>query len=47
MSWDQGGSVIPLFLNQAKTEKKIKITHKDMTRFNITLDEGVQMVSMQ
>lgn len=38
------GSVIPFFLNKAKNGDKIPITHKDMTRFNISLEEGVEMV---
>lgn len=37
------GSVIPFFMNKRK-EGVIPITHKDMTRFNITLQEGVAMV---
>jgi UDP-N-acetylglucosamine 4,6-dehydratase/5-epimerase len=37
------GSVLPFFLNQAKLGK-LPITHNDMTRFNISLDEGVEMV---
>lgn len=37
------GSVIPFFIKKAK-EGIIPITHRDMTRFNITLDEGVKMV---
>jgi UDP-N-acetylglucosamine 4,6-dehydratase (inverting) len=37
------GSVIPFFLKK-REEGKIPITHKDMTRFNITLQEGVNMV---
>lgn len=37
------GSVIPYFLNQAK-KGIITITDKTMTRFNITLEEGVNMV---
>ena len=37
------GSVIPFFLEQAKTGR-LRITHRDMTRFNITLKEGVDMV---
>lgn len=38
------GSVIPFFLNKAKNGDSIPITHKDMTRFNISLEEGVEMV---
>ena len=37
------GSVIPFFLEQAK-RGILPITHKEMTRFNITLKEGVNMV---
>ena len=37
------GSVIPLFKKQ-KSEGVLNITNKDMTRFAITLDEGVNMV---
>jgi len=37
------GSVIPLFREKAK-EGKLPITHRDMTRFNISLEEGVDMV---
>lgn len=37
------GSVIPYFLQKRK-EGTLPITHKDMTRFNISLDEGVEMV---
>jgi UDP-N-acetylglucosamine 4,6-dehydratase (inverting) len=38
------GSVIPLFLKKAREGNELPITHKDMTRFNITLQEGVEMV---
>ncbi len=38
------GSVIPFFLKQAK-EKKLTITDDRMTRFNITLSDGVKMVN--
>lgn len=38
------GSVIPFFLNKAKNGNTIPITHNDMTRFNISLEEGVEMV---
>jgi len=37
------GSVIPFFLKQAKNGR-LTITHEDMTRFNISLNEGVEMV---
>lgn len=37
------GSVIPFFLKQRETGT-LPITHPDMTRFNITLDEAVDMV---
>ena len=37
------GSVIPFFMNK-RNEGVIPITHKEMTRFNISLEEGVEMV---
>lgn len=37
------GSVIPFFLSQ-RENGVLPITHADMTRFNITLQEGVDMV---
>ncbi|MGK7394138.1 MAG: UDP-N-acetylglucosamine 4,6-dehydratase (inverting) [Candidatus Cyclobacteriaceae bacterium M3_2C_046] len=37
------GSVIPFFLNK-KQEGVLPITHKEMTRFNILLEEGVNLV---
>jgi len=37
------GSVIPFFMNKAKTGV-LPITDPNMTRFNISLDEGVEMV---
>ena len=37
------GSVIPVFLEQKK-KGRLTLTHKEMTRFNITLDEGVNFV---
>lgn len=38
------GSVIPFFVEKAKKGDSIPITHKEMTRFNISLEEGVEMV---
>jgi UDP-N-acetylglucosamine 4,6-dehydratase (inverting) len=37
------GSVIPFFIEKKK-EGVLPITHKDMTRFNISLQDGVNMV---
>ena len=37
------GSVIPFFMKK-REEGVLPITHKDMTRFNISLQEGVEMV---
>ncbi len=38
------GSVIPFFMKKKKEEGVLPITHKDMTRFNISLQDGVNMV---
>ena len=38
------GSVVPFFLDFAKKNDYLPITHEDMTRFNISLDDGVSMV---
>ncbi len=37
------GSVIPFFLEK-RTEGILPITHENMTRFNITLQEGIELV---
>lgn len=37
------GSVIPVFLKQ-KENGKILITHKDMTRFNIIMEQSISMI---
>lgn len=38
------GSVIPLFLDQIRTNKPITITDPNMTRFLMSLDESVELV---
>lgn len=38
------GSVIPYFLEKAKNGNILPITDKNMTRFNISLEDGVDMV---
>ncbi|MBG0859627.1 MAG: UDP-N-acetylglucosamine 4,6-dehydratase (inverting) [Bacteroidales bacterium] len=38
------GSVIPFFIEKAKNGDVIPITHRNMTRFNISLEDGVLMV---
>ena len=38
------GSVIPLWIDQIKSEKKITITDPEMTRFMMTLDDAVDLV---
>jgi UDP-N-acetylglucosamine 4,6-dehydratase/5-epimerase len=38
------GSVIPFFMDKARNGNVIPITDKNMTRFNISLEDGVDMV---
>lgn len=38
------GSVIPFFIEQAAKYKKLSITNKAMTRFNLTLQKAVELV---
>lgn len=38
------GSVIPFFMEKARTGKTLPITDREMTRFNISLEDGVDMV---
>ena len=38
------GSVVPLFMKLATQGAKIPVTHPDMTRFMITLDQGINLV---
>ena len=38
------GSVVPLFIKQIKNKQKISITHKNMTRFSITMNEALNFI---
>ena len=38
------GSIVPIFANQIKTGKKITITDPNMTRFNITMDNALELI---
>lgn len=38
------GSIIPLYKHHAKTDKVYYLTHPDITRFFISLDESVQLI---
>ena len=38
------GSVIPIFVNQIKSGKKITITDPNMTRFNISMNEALDLI---
>jgi UDP-N-acetylglucosamine 4,6-dehydratase len=38
------GSVLPLFLEQNKKQQFFTVTDKNMTRFNIMIDEAIEMV---
>ncbi len=40
------GSVVPTFIEQIKKKNKLSLTNKNMTRFNISLEEGVNFVIM-
>lgn len=39
------GSVIPLFLNQIKKKKPITVTDENMTRFIMSIDEAIDLVT--
>lgn len=39
------GSVVPLFLNQMDQEHQITVTEPDMTRFIMTLDDAIDLVT--
>ena len=38
------GSIVPIFVNQVKSGKKITITDPTMTRFNITMSEALGLI---
>jgi len=38
------GSVVPKFIEQIQSQKKITITNPKMTRFNITLDDALELI---
>ena len=38
------GSIVPTFVNQIKAGKKITITDPSMTRFNITMDQALDLI---
>jgi UDP-N-acetylglucosamine 4,6-dehydratase/5-epimerase len=38
------GSIVPIFVNQIKSNKKITITDPNMTRFNITMNDALNLI---
>lgn len=40
------GSVVPMFKKQAREDGVIKVTHRDMTRFFITLQQAINLVQV-
>lgn len=41
---DSRGSILPLFKHQVQSQDFITVTHKDMTRFIMTLDDSVDLI---
>jgi len=41
---DSRGSIIPLFKHQVQTQDHLTVTHPDMTRFLMTLDDSVDLI---
>ena len=41
---DSRGSILPLFRHQIKTQETLTVTHPDMTRFLMTLDDSVDLI---
>jgi len=41
---DSRGSIIPLFRNQIESEEHLTVTHPEMTRFMMTLDDSVDLI---
>ena len=38
------GSIVPVFVNQIKSGKKITVTDPSMTRFNITMEQALELI---
>jgi UDP-N-acetylglucosamine 4,6-dehydratase/5-epimerase len=38
------GSIVPIFINQIQNGKKITITDPEMTRFNITMNDAINLI---
>jgi UDP-N-acetylglucosamine 4,6-dehydratase/UDP-glucose 4-epimerase len=38
------GSIVPIFINQIQNNKKITITDPEMTRFNITMNDALNLI---
>jgi UDP-N-acetylglucosamine 4,6-dehydratase/UDP-glucose 4-epimerase len=38
------GSIVPVFVNQIKSGKKVTVTDPSMTRFNISMDEALNLI---